>query len=420
MTKLNKADRTLLLAACVFLAALALHVAYPASTAADCFLFVAEAALVGGIADWFAVTALFEKPLGFPYHTAILPRRRKAFVNASVAMVQKEFFSKRKIIHHIEKLHLMPMMMDWLEKSSTREKIVREMLEYAQKFLSNDGMNETTATLAAKVRETLLKIPVGDFFAAADKELKESGGDKALLHAAVQYARERIGTDETRAAIRNMLDEYEKAQAKSPFELLMAGIAEALDFVNIDEAARLIQRQLLKLLDEADENEELRETLLALCREKTAELKSDENIAAMITNVRNEMVRALPVEAAITETLSSLREFVAAKNESGAPSAFENVFAAEFSRTIKLAREDEKLRRTAENLLYDLAARSALHAQKLIGTIVETVLFRLSDRELNNLVYDKVEPDLLWIRMNGSIVGSVVGLVLFVFLEIVK
>ena len=55
----NKADRVLFLAFLVFLLALFAHLQLPHSVFASGFLFCAEAALVGGIADWFAVTALF-------------------------------------------------------------------------------------------------------------------------------------------------------------------------------------------------------------------------------------------------------------------------------------------------------------------------------------------------------------------------
>jgi uncharacterized membrane-anchored protein YjiN (DUF445 family) len=89
---LNKADKTLCIVFVLFLLSLGLHLSYPQNLLADLLLFCSEAALVGGIADWFAVTALFEKPLGFPYHTAILPRRREAFIEASVTLVQQEFF----------------------------------------------------------------------------------------------------------------------------------------------------------------------------------------------------------------------------------------------------------------------------------------------------------------------------------------
>ena len=94
----NKADKTLLAAGVLFLFSLCLHIQYPKSLFADGILFCAEAALVGGIADWFAVTALFRKPLGFPYHTAILPRRRKEFTEATGRMLQNEFFSKKNLL----------------------------------------------------------------------------------------------------------------------------------------------------------------------------------------------------------------------------------------------------------------------------------------------------------------------------------
>ena len=74
---------------------------------------------------------------------------------------------------------------------------------------------------------------------------------------------------------------------------------------------------------------------------------------------------------------------------------------------------DETLRKNVSHFLYDLIARSALHAQTLVGVIVNRVLSGLTDAQLNSLVYDKVEPDLIWIRMNGSIVGAGIGLLLF-------
>ena len=84
---------------------------------------------------------------------------------------------------------------------------------------------------------------------------------------------------------------------------------------------------------------------------------------------------------------------------------------------LQLVESDEVLRRSVGHFLYDLIARTALHAQTLIGVIVTNVLSRLTDEQLNHLVYDKVEPDLLWIRMNGSIVGAGIGLLLFILIR---
>ena len=70
-------------------------------------------------------------------------------------------------------------------------------------------------------------------------------------------------------------------------------------------------------------------------------------------------------------------------------------------------------------LLFDMGGRTALKARELAGTIAREVMGRLSDDDLNALIYDKIEPDLLWIRMNGSIVGAVIGFFMFILLEII-
>ena len=94
MDRFNRADKTLCVLFVCFLVVLALRTLYPQYIIFELLLFCSEASLVGGIADWFAVTALFKKPLGFPFHTAILPSRRDAFINSCVRMLQTEFLSK--------------------------------------------------------------------------------------------------------------------------------------------------------------------------------------------------------------------------------------------------------------------------------------------------------------------------------------
>lgn len=65
---------------------------------------MAEAAVVGGVADWFAVTALFGKPLGFPWHTALIAILTRGRVISAVAdMIEHELLSVNSIKERIEK-----------------------------------------------------------------------------------------------------------------------------------------------------------------------------------------------------------------------------------------------------------------------------------------------------------------------------
>ena len=84
-----------------------------------------------------------------------------------------------------------------------------------------------------------------------------------------------------------------------------------------------------------------------------------------------------------------------------------------------LLSNNKTLQEELNSLIYQMAARGALQVQDLLGSITNDVLGTMTDQQINRLVYDKAEPDLLWIRMNGSIVGASIGLVVFVGMQFV-
>ena len=425
----NSADKTLLLVSVLFLFALCLHLSYPANGPASGFLFVTEAALVGGIADWFAVTALFRKPLGFPYHTAILPRRRQAFVHASVVMVQKEFFSRRKIFRHLGQLHLMPMLLEWLDQKETRDMLLGRLLYYVKEILLRQEFTDQSKLLAEQLRGVLRQASDRELLNECGKWLRTSGKDRDILVRIADAAYAHAEREETRNELEQLLEMYARERAKSPAEILMAGFAQMFNLVNFEEAAELMQKQLLAMIDELRRpGSELQDEVLSVFCEKAAELREEPEIRQLVKELREELLTELPLEEAIQRAWEHIRtEFIAAAPEEDPSRAFSamqswlrEIFTAEYTRGLSLLKSDDQLRKNVERFLYDLIARSALHAQTLVGTIVTNVLNRLTDEQMNHLVYDKVEPDLLWIRMNGSIVGAFIGFWLFLLFEIVR
>ena len=428
----NKADKTLLFVLVVFLFCLCLHLSYPASLMADGMLFCAEAALVGGLADWFAVTALFEKPLGFPYHTAILPRRRDSFIKSSVTLVQKEFFSKRKIFRHLERLHLMPMLLEWLDSPATKARVTDRLLIYARNLLIKEGSGQQAAAFADRFKQTLAAVEPENFFGEFGRWLSRSGRDHEILARLASYGYLKVGKPETKKAIEKYLQDYEKERTKGDFwSLLAAGFLEATNLVDLEEAAELMQKQLLAILEElAKPESKLQEELLELFYEKSLVLNLDPAFHQLLHDLKDSLLSELPIEEAVQRTFDHLRAHVAEDGARSVDSLAEHLpmlqshlasmIEAEYQRILNLLKEDEGLRRTVGQFLYDLIARSALHAQSLVGVVVTSVLSKLTDEQLNHLVYDKVEPDLLWIRMNGSIVGAGIGLIMFVLMKFIE
>ena len=89
------------------------------------------------------------------------------------------------------------------------------------------------------------------------------------------------------------------------------------------------------------------------------------------------------------------------------------------AKAIGMLSANAALQRELNGLVYQMAARGALQAQDMLGKIANDVLGTMTDEQINRVVYDKAEPDLLWIRMNGSIVGASIGLVLFVIVQFI-
>lgn len=428
----NKADKTLLLVLVVFLFCLCLHLSRPGNLLAECLLFCAEAALVGGLADWFAVTALFEKPLGFPCHTAILPRRREAFIKASVTLVQKEFFSRRKIFRHLERLHLMPMLLKWLESPETEKRLTGRLLAYAREILVKEGGGEQAAVLAGRIKKTLEGVEPENFFGELGRWLSRSGRDHEILGRLAAYGYLQAEKPETRKAIEKYLQEYEKERIQGDFwSLLAAGVLEATNLVDLEEAAALMQKQLLSLLGELSRPEsKLQEELLALFYDKSQVLNLDPAFHQLLHDLKDSLLKDLPLEEAVQRTFEQLKNHLEAdrarqvdplaEHLPALQSSLAELIGEEYQRILVLLKEDEALRRSVGHFLYDLIARSALHAQTLVGVVVTSVLSNLTDKQLNHLVYDKVEPDLLWIRMNGSIVGAGIGFLMFVLIKCIE
>ena len=436
MNRWNTADTTLLCAALFFLAAVGFKIVFPENIIAEGFLFVTEAALVGGIADWFAVTALFKKPLGFPFHTAILPRRRQDFVKASVMMVQQEFFSRRTIFKKIGDFKLLPKIIDFLARDTTRKLVVGELFNVVKKFVAAQNKETRSKSIANELRRILRDIPAERFIDDFGAKLRKGDKDREIFISIVKSMRRTAAKPETCDRLQAILEEYaeQKTRDMGGFSILMAGLAQMLDLVNFEEAARIMQVQLLKLLDELAADTQLHRRTLNECREKISELSDTPEFKDMVERIQIDAANAMPLEEAIElalihlesqiatvdfdETLSKAQASKNLKlNSKSLGVLLVNIFNDEYDNFLKLLREDTAAKFAVEKFVDELTARAALHAQPLVGTVAKSALDRLTEEQLNNLVYDKAEQDFIWIRLNGSIVGSVVGLAIFIAIK---
>ena len=422
----NKADAALISSTLFFLLALYLHLHVPSAIWTDGLLMVSEAALVGGVADWFAVTALFRRPLGFPYHTAILPRRRDSFIHAIVVMVQKEFFSRRKIFRHIEKIHLFPMLQEFLHKEATETRMTGTVLHFIRASFLRKKNKKVIAYLAERLKGILLREDPSELMNRFDALFRTNEWDrKALVRISCLLAQE-VSTEETRQSIRDGLAELEREKIGDGF---LSRLLEVTNTVNLDEGAELIQRHTCHVLNELGrEYSPLQENAIALLHDCIGDLRQDAELLRLARDLQERLACELPIEETLGRLFQGLRKHFQmdlqrevdpiAEHMPAFYTHLQSILHVEYQHMLFLIEERSELQKIITKVLYDLLARSALHAQTLVGVIVRNVLSRLTDEELNHLIYDKVEEDLLWIRVNGSLVGGCIGLLLFICMNI--
>ena len=392
--------------------------------------------MVGGIADWFAVTALFKKPLGFPFHTAILPNRREDFINASVKMVQTEFFSRRTIFKKMGSFNLMPHLIKYVEKPDTKEKVLTLIIDEVKNLISSVDREAAAKKLSFTLRRELGDIPTQRLISETGYRLKRSEKDKEIFLKIAGKIHVEATKPETKKKIQTVLEKYaeEKTQSAGIFSMLMSGLAQMLDVVNFEEAAEIIQAQLVKMTKELSTDSPAQRKVLNECRMKISELADTPEFRDTVQRMQLDFAAKLSPGKDIENALNNLTQQILSVNisetletvqKSGATNSknpgvlIVKFFNDEYDRLLELLKTDGTVKNSVQDFLRELAARTALYAQPLTGQIAEDALGKLDDEQLNSLVYDKAEEDFVWIRMNGSIVGAIVGAGIFILIKAV-
>ena len=206
---------------------------------------------------------------------------------------------------------------------------------------------------------------------------------------------------------------------------LLAGFAAAMDVINFDDLAECAQREALRVLDEAErEDSEFGRRIRAAFYERLASLGQDAAAQEAFAALRGELLRAIPLEDMIETGMAGIvgtfRSDLPAATMSELRVTIDELVGNEIARWLSLFRTDEATGAALDAVIEDMVRRSALEAQVMSADIVREVLGNMTDEKLNAIVYEKVEPDLLWIRMNGSVVGAAVGFVLFLLMTAAK
>lgn len=371
-----------------------------------------DAALVGGLADWFAITALFRHPLGLPIpHTAILPKRRARIVESIVAMIEREWLSPAVIRSRLAGFEPSGFVVEWLQDPAHAARIagpVRDLLHSAARVLSDD---ELGSFLDRTLQRQLRELPIN---AASGRWLKDFLDSERAGVAFAAFAESIANVAERPDAgdnIRAFLDRAARTLRRDGRRLvpliLRRGIVQR---AIVDATCDYASVEMRKAAVERDHP--FRQgvfTILHTIADRVA--GGEPHTLAQIEELRGALIESLASRPVVATVLERVREQVE-RELATADGTLSRLIEKQLRSGIldvladphRRASFDQWVRSTADDLI------QRHHHQ--IGQTVRENLEALETDALIAQIEDRVGADLQYIRLNGAVVGGLIGIAL--------
>ncbi len=371
-----------------------------------------EAAMVGGIADWFAVTALFRHPLGIPIpHTALIVERRDKLVDGIVDTVQDEWLSPEVIGAKLAELAPSAVVVEWLRDPEHVGRLggpLRDVLRGAARLLTEP---EVGAFAERTIRRELASVPID---AATGRWLAT-----AAASASAQSAFTSVATSIANLADRPRTAEELRFWLDRSAATLRAG---GKRLVPLLLRRRLVQRKLVEAMCSyasaelraaaAADDHPLRRTVFDAIggfadRVAAGEPQALEQAEAF----RAALLESLAVGPLLRDALAQLRRQLEEDLASDA-SPLSDLVDRRLRTTIVEWLDDPERRVWFDDWVRTMSQDLLRRHHHQIGRTVRDYLDNLKDAELVERIEARVGADLQYIRLNGAVIGGLVGVLL--------
>lgn len=415
----NKANIVLAVVFAIFIFSLILKQSYGGSFIAGLLYFVSESALIGGVADWFAVTALFTKPLGFSWHTALIPNNRAALTESVVRIVKKELLSVDSIGEKVGTISSVDLISSLIGKNGGDESLGELSAKYIHEKINSMDRSRVAGDIEIFLKENAKEAEFSVHIKNSLKNSLESGRSKEWISWLAVKAAEALRTDTARQSIYKIIKDLERSEVHSLSGLNSLFIKTLLSFskrsehTNIFALAALIQDKLAETLEEMKNpahplHAKIEQRLRLLVENLEGKQALNKSIELWKEGVIGRVAMKEPLEKLIESVLQS--------------GTLRTVMTEWISRNLDLYWEQLKQnpedREWIDEIIKSALVRIITMEHYLIGEIVRETLDAFTDEKLNKFVEDRVGDDLQWIRINGSIVGGAAGLLLYLFMKL--
>lgn len=379
-----------------------------------------QSALIGSVADWFAVIALFRKPLGFPYHTALIPRNKDRLINGVIKLVETKMLTKERCKVLLKNVQFVPLFEKFL-LSPEGQRAARLVIHQGLHLLWKSQTNEEWAQWGAKrIRGLLQQHSLVPVLKHVLLDLCEHNRYESMVVQVLNVIQERINHPAMVTWLTAVVaEEAHKKKRKGFWSDFLISMSEATDVVNYQEMAEAIVQEAYAMLESWKRpNSPERTAWLRQWVEPIRNIEENHEVCDALNEAWERWIREQDWESVIENHLCPyIEELLLVGDENGETPA--QVLVNIALELWNVYGQSDDLRNRIEKTLHDIGDYVLEQGYDLIETIIRQVLGGLSTDKFIYFIESKVEDDLSWIRINGAIVGAVAGLLVWTFLEYV-
>lgn len=406
-----KANLTLTGVFLLVLVSLVLQHRYPQVFFLQLLTFTLEAALVGGLADWFAVTALFRRPLGWPFHTALIPRNRDKVIEGIKHLVEENLLSSELIEAKISEIHPTR---QWAA-ATPPETVHHASLAFSRTLrtrLRAFHPEAAAGSLAKRLTDYLAETPLTPQIASLLQTVWHN--HSRSMNFALTLLIRKVSAPSTKEGIKHYLNVHKETElADSPLNRTLFRLLESVDALNLEDAAGALQEQLCTSLHALyDPAHPLRQLFDSSIQTLLDSLNSDD--VNGLEQWKREVLLSVPWERIFAQTIATLQQELAVDE---AP--LSRWLDSQIANLFKRFAEDGIVQQSLDHYIQTSLLHLARANRHWVGQIARNTLETFSNADLNTFIEGKAGNDLQWIRINGSLVGGLIGFALFLILHVI-
>ncbi|KFZ83075.1 membrane protein [Amycolatopsis sp. MJM2582] len=358
----------------------------------------AEAGMVGALADWFAVTALFRHPLGIKIpHTAIIPNKKDALGSSLGDFVGSNFLSESVVREKLSRVEVSKRLGGWLSQPVNAERVTSELATVVRAAVKVLRDEDVQAIMEQAVVKRIVDKPWGPPLGKILEGVFADGAHHKLVDLMCDRGYEWV-RDNHSTMLRVVSDRAPSWSPKFVDEMLADKVyGEVLSFV---------------WAVKTDVNHPMRLALDKFLGEFAQDLQTDPEVMARAEQVKSQMLGHDEVQKLIGSAWAAAKEMLL--NAAEDPSS-------ELRRRVRTGLEtlgerlvsDDHIRSKVDTWVEGAAAYVVTHYSKEITTIITDTVERWDAEETSRKIELQVGRDLQFIRINGTVVGALAGLVIY-------